>query len=347
MRTHVCCAALAGMVLLAASGCGDVESCRRGAPGCIDGPADPITGCKFGLMPSSAGTCTADEPGQPGPVDACGGCPSGSLCNDQNQCVNLCELPNDLPVVKSAPLPCRPAEGEIPYDFESAAVALCTQECIRQSEYCGTPCDPAINCTPASALQLVVGAALCPARDPACAMLACEAARDRPCANYSCAGGAAPNCVGIACTNTCPTSQPELYPPTLPEWVNDGLCDDGDLSNAITALCTWGGDCGDCGPRRGAAPPFERGPGELCVHPIQCGGDTFDVRQATGWCVGFSSQTVSLQRCIPDCSSGQACPSGFECQDLVYEGEPGLEDDRPVRDNQDRSARGCFPLQCT
>lgn len=354
MNTKVWCAALVGMALLALSGCGDVESCERGEIGCIDGPADPRTGCKFGLTRNSGGFCTADEPGPgsdagsgpvddagSGPVDACGGCPSGSLCNEQKQCVNYCELPDNLPVLKPAPLPCRPPAGEAPYTFEQAAVALCTQECVRRNEYCGTTCDPAITCTPANAMQLLMAAALCPGREPNCATLACEAARDRPCERYNCPAGAAPNCAGISCTNTCPTSQPDLFPATLPQWVNDGLCDDGDLSNAITAACVWGGDCGDCGPRRGAAPPFERGLGELCVDPIQCGGDTFDVRRATGWCVGFSSQAVSVQRCIPDCSSGQACPSGFECQDLVYETEDGSR--VPVQDDLERIARGCFP----
>ena len=338
MMIRLAWALVAGTLLLAATGCGEVESCERGDVGCIDGPVNSVTSmCKFGLVPNAQGTCVKKDGSGSGPTDACGGCPAGSLCNDALQCVNICTLPPNLPVKKLAPPACRPAAGEAPYDFATAAVAACTQECLRRAEYCGGGCDPAAVCTPANAQLLVAGMNLCPGRDPECAMRACEMARDKPCQAHSCVGGppgAVPNCAGVVCDDSCPG---------FPEYVKDGVCDDGDLSNAISAVCRWGTDCGDCGPRRGAAPPFDLGLADLCVDPIQCGGDTTDVRLASGWCVRIDL-AVTVLRCVPDCSTSGDCPAGFECNDLVYQDDDGST--TTLTDDNGKTARACFPNAC-
>jgi hypothetical protein len=340
MTTRLWWAAVVSSTLLAASGCGEVESCKKFDPGCLEGPADALTGeCKFGLVRNSQDICV-EKSGSDGPVDDNCGCAAGSLCNDLRQCVDVCTLPSNLPTLKPVPTKCRPSsdpkDNEAPYDFAKAAAAACTQECVRRADYCGSRCDPAVDCAPGSAQMLLGMASICPLRDPECAMRACEAARDRPCAQYSCGmAGATPNCAGVSCTNNCPSGSPDF--------VNDGVCDDGDLSNAISAVCRWGTDCGDCGPRRGAEPPFDLGMGDLCVDPIQCGGDTEDVRRATGWCVRFDLGAEVL-RCVPDCSTRNSCPSGFDCEDLVYE-ENGVS--MPLRDDSNQIARACFPsLMC-
>lgn len=327
-------AALFGAFALLHAGCGEVKSCERGAPGCIDGPIDNdlASGCRFGLVANAAGNCVARSGGAP--ADNCN-CPAGSLCNGARQCVNVCELPNPLPVVKPEPQPCRPGVGQLHGDFMTVAVAACTQGCIRRGEYCGFACDPATFCTPAEAMRRLM---TCNG-DINCATLACEQERDRPCAQTDCnipgitPPGRQPSCSDVVCSSTCPTA---------PEYINDGLCDDGDQSNAGSAACDWGTDCGDCGPRRGTPPRFDRDIGELCVDPSQCGGDTEDVRRATGWCVRLDL-SVSLLRCVTDCSTNNRCPSGFSCEELKFS-DNGVP--TTLLDDDDRVARACFPTMC-
>jgi hypothetical protein len=333
MTMHRVLWALFGVLALVQAGCGEVKSCERGAPGCIEGPVDNsiVGGCRFGLVANAQGNCIAQSGGSSG--DNCN-CPSGALCNSSRQCVNVCELPTPLPVVKPQPRACRPKPGQLHADFVTAAVAACSQACIRRGDYCGIACDPATFCTPAEAQRRLMSCN----GDISCATLACEQERDRPCAQTDCSGagsapGAQPNCAGVVCSNTCPTA---------PEYLNDGLCDDGDLSNAGSAACDWGTDCGDCGPRRGTAPRFDRDIGELCVDPVQCGGDTEDVRRATGWCVRLDL-SVSLLRCVTDCSTRDSCPSGFTCEDLKYD-DNGVP--TTLVDDNDRVAKACFPALC-
>lgn len=326
--TRLWYAALLGAIALALSGCGEVESCKKGDPGCLDGPADPVTGCKFDLTANASGICVEGPSGQR-PSDNCG-CPEGSLCTEQRTCVDMCVLPSPLPVVKSAAPAC-PAVGQT--TFQAAAIAACSQECIRRGEYCGRGCDPAVFCTPAraqTALMLV-----CPTGDPACAVTACQNARDKRCEDYNCLGEGTLNCAGITCTSTCPDG--------LPEFLNDGLCDDGDLSNASSDVCAWGSDCGDCGPRRGAAPNMDLDLGAICAGGGQCGGDMQDARNATGWCVTVENASLSLQRCVPDCSTTRACPAGFMCTALAYESNG---QDVNLVDARNLQVRACLPTMC-
>jgi len=339
MTRRLLWAALVGAALLATSGCGEVESCDHGEVGCLDGPADPTRAkpCKYGLEANSQGICVKKGQGGGGlPVDECGGCPAGSVCNDLRQCTNVCELPSNLPVVKPKLPSCRVQDNGAPHDFQSASVAACTQECVRRGEYCGTGCDPTTACTPQLATQVLSGMALCPGGNAQCAMEACERARDRPCAQYSCLPATTqPNCAAIRCTNTCAGG--------FPEFLNDGLCDDGDLSNGESSACAWGSDCGDCGPRRGEPPNMDLGLGDICADPVQCGGDSFDVSNAVAWCVEVETGSLTVKRCLPDCSISQECPAGFVCNDLLYEEAGALV---PALDENDHPLRACFSVQC-
>ena len=340
-------AAVASVMLLGLSACGEVESCKRGEDiGCLDSPPDPTTGrCRFGLVPNAQGSACVKPSdvngGAPG-RDSCGGCATGSVCNQlTNKCVDVCKLPDSLPATKGAPRACRPrmdndpaTQDDPPFTFEQAAQRLCEQECFRRNEYCGGGCDPNTFCSTPAAMGLLAQLrtqCMTTANPVECVMTACEASRDRPCTSVMCPSGAQPNCAGVVCTNNCPTGDPTF--------VNDGVCDDGDLSNGVSAVCDWGTDCGDCGPRRGTRPPQTVGYGDLCVDPIQCGGNTSDVNRAQGWCVRFEL-SVDLLRCVPDCSNSQPCPSGFECTSLSYE-ENGMT--MPLTDLQGKTAKACFP----
>jgi hypothetical protein len=57
---------------------------------------------------------------------------------------------------------------------------------------------------------------------------------------------------------TAPDAGPPPPPPGLCtdtcEYASDGYCDDGG-AGSDGAVCPWGSDCADCGPRTGTPPP--------------------------------------------------------------------------------------------
>jgi hypothetical protein len=317
------------------SACSEVESCKEDEVGCINSAPDNSGNCRAGLVLNASGTACVPKGGGGSvtPPDTCG-CATNELCRDDMSCVNVCITPTNLPARTSPTKTCRPFGAEAPYDFAKAAVALCYQGCIRRAALCGTSCNPTVDCGPAAAALLAT--TLCPGQMPECAMKACELARDAPCAQQQCPAGAQPSCTGVSCTNSCITST--MYN-------NDGICDDGDLSNAESVVCDWGTDCGDCGPRKGTAPVFSRDLGDPCFDALQCGGDRTDVAKSTGWCVS-TDEVRPLYRCVPDCSKkGATCPSGYQCHDLLQDIN-GDNDPENVIDSKNVQARACFPSLC-
>jgi len=312
-------------------GCSKVESCTQFDKGCLNGMSDNGK-CRFDLLPNADGECVkpADATNGGGGVDTnpCG-CPSGQLCRADLTCSDPCAaatLPPQLPTLPA----CRPATNQPAYDFAKAALSLCYQDCVHRADYCGETCDPAKYCT--SAVAAAAATAICPGQSVECAITACEATRDTACAQTRCLAGV-PNCTGIVCTNTCST----------PAYNNDGECDDSDLANATSHECQWGSDCGDCGPRRGV-PPAAKQLGDVCLDPVECGGNRNDVPSSTGWCLVPGSATPSSKayaRCLPDCSGGKACPSGFTCEGLML-----TATGEDVQDPQGNKASACFPNAC-
>jgi hypothetical protein len=331
----------AALGLLGISSCGEVESCRQGVdPGCVDSQPDDSNNCKFGLVLGAEGTCvepknanTVADAG-PEPGGNCS-CPSGNACGRAGTCIDVCATPNNIPNFKPKPT-CRAPMGENPYTFEQAAIAACTVQCIRRNEFCGASCDPAADCTPARALLAVPALGICMTQTQGtpveCASRACEMLRDRPCEMQECAGAAQPLCAGVQCTNTCAVGSMS--------YSGDGYCDDGDQSNADSAICAWGTDCQDCGPRgtRSTPPLALYEYGQFCVDSLQCGEFSADFNRSTGWCVTFSN---APQRCLPDCTKSRRCAAGFTCQ--VLELEPGVA----YEDNAGVEARFCRPNACT
>ncbi|MDB4990723.1 MAG: hypothetical protein JWN04_5901 [Myxococcaceae bacterium] len=328
----------AGTTFSLLESCGEVQSCKELDQGCLNGAPNDDGTCRAGLVLDATGsTCVRKKSatvssndgggGVVGTTNPCG-CKSGQLCRGDGTCSDPCSKPANLPMFSSALPTCRPPPGMAAYDFATAATALCYQACTHRAAYCGGACDPAKECVPGGAAMAAV-LLQCPGQSVECAMNACEAARDTKCSDQKCAGMSAPNCAGVVCTNTCANHK----------FNNDGLCDDGDLSNASSAVCDWGTDCGDCGPRKGSAPPFSVQLGDPCVDPVQCGGDVDDVTMATGWCLLPGSAEPS--RCLPDCSLGKKCPAGFTCHDLEL-----TDSGDPVKDPAGRRASACFPTQC-
>lgn len=333
----------ASWALLSTSACGDVESCKEGTRGCIGAAPDDSGNCAAGLVRNAAGTecvergnegSAAPDSGMP-PQSTCGSCQVNELCRVDGTCVNACTTPNPLPAFKSAALACRPGPSQDQYDMTEAGLAICYQGCIRRAELCGTTCDPTKECT--NAVAATLASAGCGPTDVECAMKRCEEVRDTPCATQQCPGSVQPNCTGVVCSNTC----------SNPEFRNDGLCDDGDISNGYSSACAWGTDCGDCGPRRGAPPKAMLDLGDLCIDAPQCGGNSQTILRSTGWCLQTDLR-LSLNRCLPDCSGpGETCPSGYTCDNIVFveEGQDPSKAD-PLQDAAGTFAKACFPMLC-
>ncbi|MET0286889.1 MAG: hypothetical protein ABW352_20570 [Polyangiales bacterium] len=345
-------AALAIASLATFSACSDVESCLQGVdPGCLGSAPDDSGNCKFGLVRSADGlTCIQrgeDGGSTPTPRPDAGtptpdagqsncSCASGQLCRQDGTCVNLCTPVANPPTPQPVLLPCRAPMG-VTESFARAALAACVQTCSHRAAYCGTPCDPTVECTQLLA-STAARAACAGADDQACAIALCERQRDLPCAQQQCPVGSTPSCTGTTCSNNC----------DMPEYNNDGICDDGDPSNAISYVCEYGTDCGDCGPRRGSAPPFKLDLGDVCADPQQCGGNLYGVKSSTGWCVP-AANNQSYSRCIPDCSNGKTCPAGHSCVGIAAD-EDGPNGPLPQVQftdyNDGTPVFGCFPTQC-
>jgi hypothetical protein len=343
MTTAKLWAGLAAAALATLSACSDVESCKRGIdPGCVGSAPDDSGNCLYNFVLSSDGrTCLepgSERDGGGGGGDTCS-CASGKLCRDDGKCVDLCEPVRNPPVPRPVLMPCRATEGETD-SFARSALALCYQNCMHRAVYCGTACNPDTECT-----QFLASAAArlqCQgSEDQACAIRLCEAARDLPCAQQQCPPGSSPSCSGTLCSNNCDT----------PEFNNDGICDDGDPSNAISYACDYGTDCGDCGPRKGgasSAPPATLDIGDVCADSAQCGGDLGHVKTSTGWCVP-ATEDQSYSRCVPDCSNGKACHAGYDCFGIVSDpdGPNGPMPQEQYEDVNDHTlVFGCFPAQC-
>ncbi len=333
-------------------GCSDVEKCLEGAdPGCLGAKPDDSGNCRFGLVHDVVrDKCV--KPGTEGSVEDAGNgavredaavrndaavipydagsctCQSGQVCKKDGSCVNLCNPAANPPTPTATLLPCRATKDE-KESFARIALALCYQKCAHRAAYCGTRCDPESECT-----QLLASTAARNAcqgmDDQSCAINECEKARDLPCAQQQCPLNAAPSCTGVLCSNSCKTSM----------YNNDGICDDGDPSNAISYACDYGSDCGDCGPRRGAAPPLSLDVGDVCADPIQCGGNLYGVKSSTGWCVP-ATKTQDYARCVPDCSNNKECAPGFTCFGIADAAGAQFEDY-----NDGTLVYGCFPSAC-
>ena len=337
LATLACTAASA----LFAGSCGNVQNCIETEVGCLNGPPDDSGNCRFGLVPNAARTACVEKGSTTGGTSNTCNCTHGDLCLSNGMCSDLCTAPAGAPAIKDTPMACRPAAGSAAYDLNTALVALCSQICVHRAALCGATCNVATDCTPAKAL--VIATALkqnmaCASADLECAMKACEEARDRPCDKQDCGvGNGQPNCAGVVCTNSCSTAT----------FNNDGVCDDSDVSNADSALCAWGTDCGDCGPRRGAAPAFSVALGGACADPRQCGGDVTNVKNSTAWCVNTTSATNQPRRCVPDCSLSMKCQDGYECAALGSDPDGnGPMKPQPLMDSTGLTARACFPTQC-
>ena len=337
MTTRVLWAIAACASLLASAGCGEVDNCREGENGCLRGRVLASGECRYDLIPDRVtGVCVSpddddDDDPTPAAPNPCGCAPDEVCQADGTTCVGICEIPGG-PVGQKAQLPlCRDSS----YTYVQAAEAWCRHACSRFAILCGEPCDPEQACgsVAASAALAQADPACTPALGQAeCAMKRCEEARDRPCSQWVCGNGMPPNCANVSCSNSCGEAG---------KIVLDGVCDDGDLSNAISAICPWGSDCGDCGPRRGAPPPQQRKLGEQCIDPFQCGASYTDFRGAPGWCVPLDE---SVEHCVPDCTVSRRCPDGYECQALQFENDMGQIDE--LIDRDERVARACFPTEC-
>jgi hypothetical protein len=346
MTTAKLLAALAALATFV--GCSGVDKCLEGVdPGCLGSAPDDSGNCKFGLVLSDDRSTCVDGKGNGNTRDAAvvdtsdsggGGddcsCPSGQLCRNDGTCVDLCKAVSNPPVEKPTPLPCRAPSGT-PESFARIALALCYQSCIHRAVYCGTTCDPTSECTQVFA-STAARAACQGMEDQTCAIGLCEKARDLPCAQQQCPVGT-PNCSGTLCSNNCDQAT----------YNNDGICDDGDPSNALSYVCDFGTDCGDCGPRRGNAPPFDLDFGDVCTDPAQCGGDLESVKTSDGWCVP-ATDNQAYSRCLPDCSNGKKCPAGYECSGIASDAD-GSGPMKPVQfmdENDGTLVFGCFPSQC-
>jgi hypothetical protein len=339
--------------LLAASACSGVEHCKDGDARCIGGACEKDA-CDYDLVcvvrPAgerlcgrpldeddeydfgSAGKGKGEKAEDLGPPCEC---EQPELCSlDTNSCVNYCEVPDALP--GSEPVPevifCEQFEDEAPLSFEEICKRLCRLSCQRWEQFCGFKCDED-DCDAPDVLDACE--ASCPEADgdpELCLTRACNAVRDQGCANVICPDTNEPaDCTGVVCKNTCGGN-------SSPEWSGDGVCDDGELLSATYADCAWGTDCTDCGPRRGK-PPEPEPQGGVCAFNTGCAGYQQDLKTNAAWCVSLDDVAKGLSRCVPDCSRGRTCPSGYECVAVLDDMDERIEQD-------DLVGQACIPLVC-
>lgn len=348
MATRVLWAIAACASLIASVGCGEVDNCREGEDGCIKGRPLASGACRYDLVVDPlTDVCVASSgDGDDGDDDddddddivvdpnPCG-CQPNQVCqSDGVTCVGICEIPGGAVAPKDSLPVCRTPR----MTFAEAAVAWCKQSCTRRAAICGEACDPAQACDMAAAIVQIaqVDKTCTPVAGAECAMALCETARDRRCEDQPCPfNNARPNCTGIVCSDSCTDGTDTLN--------KDGVCDDGDLSNAVSAICPWGSDCGDCGPRRGTAPPAVRKLGEQCIDPFQCGASYTDFSRVPGWCVPLNNAS-QIEHCVPDCTNSFTCADGYTCRELRSQDVTGKES--RIEDETGRTAHACFPTQC-
>lgn len=356
-----------GLLLVASFGvigCGEVDHCPKGAVRCLgglcdDGACDFDLQCAVRSTGSQTARCTkslgddlydfgdgketegtrvdgdggGDGDGQPN----CG-CTAPEVCGmDGETCVNYCEPEDRLPGSEPSPEAffCEHLEGEEePYTYEQICKLQCQNACQRLEQFCGHTCAEG-TCEAQETLDKCE--LTCPkgqADALSCLTRACNETRDQTCSDVICPDTNAPaSCEDLTCRNTCgPTGSPG-------KWVGDGECDDGDPFSSNTASCTWGTDCIDCGPRKGAAPaptPI----GGACGYHSSCRGHSDTVALNKAWCMRLSDVQAGLARCMPDCSGDKTCPDGYACSTVNNDdtGEP-IEMDGI-------QAQACIPLMC-
>ena len=334
---------LAGGLWLA--GCSDVESCQEATDlGCINTAPRADGSCLFDLVLSN-GKCVKKASID----DKCGLCSPGSLCvPSQGQCVDFCAVPTALPgsVAPPTPIFCEAFKQDGSTDtnpmlsFSDVCQRRCELRCERLAQYCtGYKCPDGSCDTPDTQTKCLAD---CPppaagGMDVACLTQSCNDARLTRCGStITCPAGSTLNCANITCSNDCSF---QLDGQAV---VGDGVCDDGDVLSSASPYCAWGTDCADCGPRQGTTAPAPADLGGLCEWAENCAGATGKPSTATSWCVGL--MTTKASRCMPDCSRGETCPTGFGCFQVTFT-DPTTMMDAPVTEGTYTSS-ACIPLNC-
>jgi hypothetical protein len=169
----------------------------------------------------------------------------------------------------------------------------------------------------------------CPGMDTECMTSACQKIQMARCEAFACPASNPRNCDDVTCNDSCTGN------------TDDTFCDDGDPSSAVYALCAYGTDCSDCGPRRGSRPP--RAPIQgLCPagRDVACDGYNDDYERNEAFCVHVEGTQAGQFSCVPDCTTEQDCEDGFECEALVY-----MNGD-PYEDLDGVQGYACFPTFC-
>lgn len=309
-------------LLLLSLGCGEVEKCARGAPGCLAGP--PKAGkCEHGLVLMN-GACT--EPGASPAALSCL-CEDGQVCTpDEYRCVDYC-APLDVEIGT------QPARVLPTCKQELSVEQLCENRCLIRCKRWQELCPSSGGCSPEAcksreeraACQTECGADANPAR---CMAQACTEALSRGCNELTCPDQKQPDCQNLQCRNSCPGFN------------FDGVCDDGELKSAAFGVCAYGTDCADCGPRRNPVPK-PGAIGEACAFHSGCAGaNVDDIADALAWCIEVAP---GISRCAPDCSSpDRVCPEGSSCFTLSGIDQDGDGQPDPIQ-RDGRVASACFP----
>jgi hypothetical protein len=304
---------LALLALLALSGCQEVRKCKRGDPGCIDGPVNDDGECAAGLV-KRGGDCV-----EPTSSSGCN-CAADELCDENTKtCLAYCAPVGELPKASPTPPSCTPVKtasdnNPPPLTFDELCEAACLQNCVRAQAFC-----PDYECDPASCERGVARARClldCPGMDTTCMTNRCMERSMTACNQFMCPNGTTRSCQDVTCSDSCMGNN------------NDGFCDDGDPSSATYSFCPYGRDCTDCGPRRGSSRPARRALGEPCPEgqDVSCEGYNDDFLKTQAWCLRFSSASGAAFRCVPDCTTEDGageCADGYECQAVkTSSGEP-------------------------
>jgi hypothetical protein len=317
---------LAASLLFAFAGCGEVAKCERGAPGCLAGPPPKGADCSFGLVLIN-GACA--EPGSEPPALSCQ-CENGQACTlDEYVCVDYC-APLEVEIGSEPappPLSCSPDDG-----FDVLCAHRCELRCRQWQDYC----PDSAGCNP-EACRSDAERAACRAEcgndgdATRCMAQHCTDTLAAGCRAVACPQDKPPACEGVQCRNSCP------------RFNFDGVCDDGDLLSASSGVCAFGTDCGDCGPRRGAAPK-PSAQGSACAFHSNCAGSNPEsLAEAASWCITIEE---GISRCAPDCSDeGEICPEGSACFELAGADQDGDGEPDPVVAGE-RRASACFPVAC-
>jgi hypothetical protein len=334
VRRAVQCLLVAASALCA-SGC-DVQQCKRGAVGCVDGPVRPDGTCAADLV-AQGSRCVRRQDQLTGDAalipDTCDPCPDGEICaTDVRQCRDFCAnapSPDDGEAPPGQVVCGREGGGE-PLSFDETCKNKCLLDCRRGAWFCGEPCNPK-DCV-SQAVLTSCHTACDSATDPlSCLQAACTDSLAEGCVEGStrtCPSGKSPTCDGVLCANTCVGS------------VFDGVCDDGDPASAVSADCVYGTDCADCGPR-----PEENldkvtnlTEGDACSFHAQCSGFRPSFEESHALCAPVTAGS-STKRCLRDCSSaGERCPIRTVCTPLTQG-----DGDTPLRDSAGIVAKVCVP----